>query len=444
MEQKAELKRTLSFTGVTFFGLSFMAPLTIFVTYGIAATSSGGMVATGYFFTSLVVLFSAFSYARLSKEFPITGSTYTYVNKTMGPNVGFLIGWTILLDYLLSPMVSSLLISILINAYFPSVSLPLTIILFLLLIVTINILGIKVAATYNTIIVLFQIIFILLFCGMSVYGLLHGKGAGTLVSITPFFDKSVSWIALLSTVPLLYFSFLGFDAVTTLSEETKNPEKVIPKAIFSVVIIGAFLMILTAYFMHLVFPDISLFTNPDAASVQIVQYIGGNLLSSLFLAATITASTASAVSSCGSASRIMYSMGREGILPKKIFGALSQKFLTPVYNIIIVGIVGCSAAFMSLTTATQLISFGVLFGFSFVNIAVIRYFFIVKKQRGKKAIIESLIIPILGAGITFSFFTFIGKTALVFGGTWMLIGFIYLLVLTKGFTKEIATIVENI
>lgn len=443
MENDVHLKRTLSLWSVIFFGLSFMAPITIFGIYGVAVTTSGGMVATGYILTIIVILFSAFSYARFAKEFPQSGSSYTYINKSLGANLGFLVGWTLLLDYLLSPMISSLLFALLVKMYLPAVPFAISVIGFLTIIVIVNILGIKIATTVNSFVVIFQLAFIFLFCCVSGYGLTQGKGQGELLTIAPFFDSNVSFIALLTIVPILYFCFLGFDATTTLAEETVNPGKVIPKAIFGVVLVGFVLFLFTSYFMYAIFPNIEAFNNPDVAAAEIVQYVGGNLLSSFYLAVSFTAGLASAISSCGSASRIMYSMGREGIIPNKFFGYLSPRFQTPLFNILLVGVIGCSSLFLSLTVATHLISFGVLFGFGFINFAAFYYFYIVKKQQSGKYIIFNLIIPLVGSLITFAFLFTLGKVALILGGSWMILGFFYLVIKTRGFKRQAVELADN-
>ncbi|WP_151737506.1 APC family permease ['Paenibacillus yunnanensis' Narsing Rao et al. 2020] len=443
MENNKSLKRVLSLSGVTLFGLSFMAPATVFSTYGIAVSASGGMVASGYVITLAIVLLSAISYARLSKEFPVAGSTFSYVQRIIGPKFGFLVGWTMLLDYLLSPMISSLLFGIMVNAYFPSISISACILVFLVFIVAINIIGIRITATYNMLIVIFQIVFIVLFSVLSAYELIQGGGAGTLWSLKPFLDSSVSWGNLMTIIPILYFSFLGFDAVTTLAEETVNPAKVLPKAIYIVVLSGGVLLVLAAYFMQMIYPDFTSFTNPDAAAVQIIQLVGGNLFGSLFLAMTITGATASAASSCSSASRMLFSMGREGILPKRLFAYLHPKFSTPVWNIALIGLIGCSALFLDLTSATHLISFGVLIGFGFVNLAVFMYFYIQKGLRGVSGFIVNLLVPLIGAVITLALLFTLGQGALLLGGGWLAAGFLYLLIRTKGFAEDTPQLVEE-
>ncbi len=428
-------KRSLSLWQVVLFGLAFMAPATFYFTYGVAVSIAGGMISTAYAIAMVVMLFTAYSYGKLVKEFPIAGSAYSFTQKGMSPHLGFLVGWTIILDYLFSPMISSLLVGISLSAFFPSVPMAVWIILFISVIATVNILGIKIAANVNTLLVLLQVLFCAVFIIFSIIGLAKGLGTGTLVSITPIFDPSVKIGALIATVPILCFTFLGFDAVTTLSEETKNPRSTLPKAILLIPLIGGILYIASAYFAQLVYPDFSSIQDPESAYLQIFDYIGGNLLNSFFLAVGLTAAFASAVASCASSARILYAMGRERVLPNKVFGYLSPKFNTPVYNILVIAAIALSALFLDVVTATSLINYGALFAFTFVNLAVIVHFYIRKKQRSIKGTILYLLIPLIGAFFTAAFWLQLDIHSMILGSVWLLCGLVYLMYLTKMFRQ---------
>ncbi|TDK59880.1 APC family permease [Bacillus salipaludis] len=429
------LKRSLSLKYVVFFGLTFMAPTTMFSTYGVAVTSTNGMLPTAYAIALIVMLFTAYSYAELVKAFPNAGAAYTFAQKSISPHLGFLVGWTIILDYVFSPMISSLLNAIALHAMFPSVPMSVWIISFIVIITIVNILGIKLAANFNTILLLLQVFSFVLFLILSIKGIFAGRGAGTLFSTVPFYDSHIKVPTLLSIIPILCFSFLGFDAVTTLSEETKEPRKTLPRAIYIITLIGGFMFISGTYVLQLIYPAFQSFKNPESAYIDIAMYVGGNIFTSVFNAIGLTAAFASAVASGTSASRILYAMGREDVLPKKIFGYLSPKYRTPVFNILLIGVVALSALFLNLTTAISLINFGALFAFFFVNLSVIAHYFIRKKQRSFKGTIQYLIIPLIGTALIGLLITKLDKHSLLLGGTWLLIGFIYLLNLTKMFRQ---------
>jgi amino acid transporter len=429
------LKRSLSLKYVVFFGLAFMAPTTMFSTYGVAVQGTNGMMPTAYAIALVVMLFTAYSYAQLVKAFPNAGAAYTYTQKSIGSHMGFLVGWTVIIDYIFSPMISALLNGIALQALFPSVPMFVWIVSFILIVTIVNILGIKFAAKLNTILLILQILVFILFVVLTLKGLLAGKGAGTLFSTLPIYDSQIKVPTLLSIIPILCFSFLGFDAVTALSEETKEPTRTLPKAIYIITLVGGFMFISGSYLLQLIYPDFQSFQSPESAYLDIAMYVGGNLFTSIFVAIGLTAGFASAVASGTSASRILYAMGRENVLPEKVFGYLSPKYRTPVFNIIIIGVVALSALFLSLTIAISLINFGALFAFFFVNLSVVAHYYFRKKQRSIKGTIQYLIIPLIGAALIGLFFINLDKHSLLLGGIWLLIGFIYLLNLTKMFRQ---------
>lgn len=429
------LKRSLSLKYVVFFGLAFMAPTTMFSTYGVAVHTTDGMIPTAYLVALIVMLFTAYSYAQMVKALPNAGAAYTFTQKSLSPHIGFLVGWTILLDYVLSPMISALLLGIAMGAYFPSIPMYIWIIGFIVTVTTVNILGITVAAKFNTGLLFLQFGTLVLFVAFSIQGLLNGKGAGTLLSSLPFIDPQVNMSDFMAVIPLLCFSFLGFDAVTTLSEETKNPQKSLPRAIYLITVIGGIYYMTGSYFLQLVWPDYQSFQNPEAAYMEIAFHIGGNFLTSYVLAEGIMSSFSSAVASGTSASRILYAMGRERVLPAKVFGYLSPTYQTPVFNLLLIGCVALSAIFLNLTTAVSLISFGAFFAFTFVNLSVISHYFIREKQRSVKGTIRYFLLPFIGACLTGLFWLKLDIHSLILGGIWLALGFLYLLNLTKMFRQ---------
>ncbi|HZG16273.1 MAG TPA: APC family permease [Candidatus Bathyarchaeia archaeon] len=433
--QLPTLKRALSLKYVVFFGLAFMAPTTMFSTYGVAVNSTNGMISTAYIVAFIVMLFTAYSYAQMVKAFPNAGAAYTFTQKSLSPHIGFLVGWTILLDYVFSPMISALLLGIAMEAYFPSIPMYIWIVMFIFTVTVVNILGITIAAKFNTVLLFLQFGTFALFTAFSIQGLLNGKGAGTLFSILPFLDSQANMQNFWSVIPVLCFSFLGFDAVTTLSEETKNPQKSIPRAIYLITIIGGVLFIIGSYFLQLVWPEYQSLQDPESSYIEIAMYIGGNFLTSYILAEGIMASFSSAVASGTSSSRILYAMGRERVLPNRIFGYLSPKYRTPLFNILLVGGIALSALFLSLTTAVSLINFGAFFAFTFVNLSVISFYFVRNKQRSIVGTIRYLIIPLIGASLTGLFWVMLDKHSLLLGGVWLALGFLYLLYLTKMFRQ---------
>ncbi len=418
------------------FGLAYMTPMIVFGTYGVLAEITHGIVPTAYLIALIAMLFTAYSYGKMVKAFPASGSAYTYTRKSVSSHLGFLVGWSVLLDYLFLPMVIWLIGGVYLNAAFPGVPSWVWIVGFIAITTIINIIGIKVTTNVNFIMMVFQILVIAIFLVLCIISLSNGMGSGTLFSIDPFIDPTSSFSFLLAGSAIACYSFLGFDAVTTLSEETIKPEKTIPKAIFLIALSGGLIFIVSSYFLFLIHPDFSSFTNPDSAAFEIAQQIGGNLFSAVFLAGLIIAQFSSGLSAQTSAARLLYAMGRDSVLPRKIFGYISETYRTPVFNLLMIGFVGLLALVTDVTTSTSFINFGAFATFTFVNISVISHYYVRNKRRSGKDLLLYLVLPFIGAGLDLFLFINLDKNALILGAVWTTIGFVYLLFLTKGFKKQ--------
>lgn len=428
--------RTLTLLPVVLFGLAYMAPMTVFSTYGVAAQASHGMLPAAYLVALVAMMFTAYSYGQMVKAYPVAGSAYTYTQKSINPHLGFLVGWVVLTDYLFLPMINFIVAGIYLSVAFPSVPTWIWILAFIAAITAINLLGIKLTTKINALLITYQFIVIVLFVILSIKGIAGGMGTGTFFSAQPFFNPEVSYAYVLAGSAILCLSFLGFDSVTTLSEETIDAKKTLPKAVSLIALIGGCLFILVSYVGNRVFPDYSSFSDLDSAAFEIARYIGGTLFSSLFLAGMIVLCFASALSSHASVSRLLYAMGRDSVLPSKIFGQLHPKYKTPMYNIIIVGIFSLSALFIDLVTAASFINFGALVAFTFVNLSVIFHYFLRQKKRSPKETIRYLLLPLIGSLFTIWLWTNLNLHSLLLGVIWGACGLVYLMYLTNLFRKN--------
>ncbi|WP_046179565.1 APC family permease [Domibacillus tundrae] len=426
MNEQPALVKSLKLHQVVFMGLAWMTPMIFFTVYGVAFEAAGGMMAAAYVTAFIAIFFTAYSYSRMVKAYPTSGSAYTYTKKAIHPKVGFLVGWALLMDYIFSPIIAVLTFGIFMNTEFPAIPIFVWIIVMNVVLAIVNIVGIKSAARVSGISVLVQIGFILLFCTLIVKDVIIGDtGTSSLFSLAPFFGDHVAFGAVFSGAALICFCFLGFDAVTTMAEETIDAKKTIPKAIFLIVLIAASMYIAISYLTQIAYPDFT-FTNPDNAAYSLVQLVGGNMLSSLFIMVLMVATFTQGVSSVTSVSRFLYALGRESILPEKFFTSLHPKYKTPVANILFVAAVSLSAVFINLDTAVMFVSFGALTAFTFVNLSVIAHYYVKLKKRSLKETFLYLIFPLIGAGFIGWLLTLLDKHTLMYGVTWVIVGFIYL------------------
>ncbi|MBU9847250.1 APC family permease [Rahnella ecdela] len=435
--QRVQLRKTLTLVQVVMMGLAYLQPMTIFDTFGIVSGLTDGHVATAYIFALIAVLFTAVSYGKLVQRFPSAGSAYTYAQKAISPHVGFMVGWSSLLDYLFMPMINILLAKIYLEAIFPGIPSWIFVVALVGMMTAFNLRGIKVVANLNSIIVVVQVAIMVVFLGLLVRGVYMGEGMGTLATTKPFFSENAHVVPMITGATILCFSFLGFDGISSLSEETPNAGKVIPKAIFLTALIGGVIFVVVSYFLQLYFPDISRFKDPDASQPEIMLYVAGKFFQSVILCFSCVTVLASGMAAHAGVSRLLYVMGRDGVFPEKLFGYVHPKWRTPTFNVLLVGVVAMSAVTFDLVTATALINFGALVAFTFVNLSVISQFYIrEKRNRTLKDHINYLVLPVIGALTVGALWLNLEASSMTLGLVWGAIGLGYLAFITNAFRKQ--------
>lgn len=435
--EKTTLKRSLGLWAIVALGLGYMTPTIVFDTFGIVSEETNGLVPLAYLVALVVMIFTAISYGKMVQEFPSAGSAYTYTRETISPHLGFLVGWTALLDYLLLPLVNALIIRIYMEALFPSVPVWIWVVLYVAFVTAINVWSMGKTSNVNLILVVFELVLMAVFLVLAFMRLSEGMGAGTIFTLDPLFKANLEIGTVLAGATIVCFSFIGFDAITMYTEEAID-QKTMPRAILLTVLIGGAIFFIAGYFAQALFPDVSVFEVIDDPLPEIALYVGGQAFQLLFLSAAFAATVASGLASHSSVSRLLYVMGRNGVLPKKVFGYVHPKFKTPAFNVILVGIVSLFAITPTLELISSLINFGALIAFTFVNLSVIAHF-AVKNKRFKtgKDFFNYIIMPLLGAGFTGLLWINLSSESLIGGIIWFSIGVIYMVFLTKFFTKDI-------
>lgn len=428
--QPPALTRTLTLGPVVLFGLAYMTPLIVLGIFGIVAEATAGAAPSAYLLALVAMLFTAYSYGRMARTYPVAGSAYTYVRQAIGSRIGFLVGWAVLLDYFFLPMVIWLIGGAYLSAQFPGVPFAVWIIGFIALTTLLNVLGIRVAKTANNLLMTFQLLVLAFFVLLSLAHVAGASGAGGLVSATPFVNDATTWAGVAAGAAIAAYSFLGFDAVTTLTEETTDPRRTIPRAILLIALIGGGIFVLVAYTTQLVHPG-AVFADSSSAAFDIATLIGGNLFGAVFLAGLVVAQFASGLSAQASVARLLFAMGRDSVLPKKLFAYVHPRFHTPAFGIAASGVVGLGALAMSVSTSTSFINFGAFTAFTFVNLSVIARYL---RSRGERPpVLGHVVVPAIGAAIDIWLLTSLDGTAITLGMVWLGLGVAYLAVLTRGF-----------
>ena len=417
------------------FGVAFLTPMIAYTIYGVIATASHGVESGSICFAVIAMLFTALSYGHMAKAFPAAGSTYTYTRKAINAKLGVVAGWIVLLGYVFFPMAIWLIGASYFSAAVPAVPSWVWLIGFIVVTSLINIVGVEVGSKINFIMVSIQVVIIVAFLIFTIKAITEGMGEGTLASFSPFSNPDLDFSYTVAGAAAACYCFLGFDALTTFTEDTIDPTKNIPRSIILTLLVCGAIFLVVTYFTHLVHPSFD-YPNPDNAAYDIAKQVAPSIFGGIFLIGTIAGQFAAGLSAQASGARLLYAMGRDGVLPKKFFGNLNHKTQTPVNAIILTGVVALFAVFLDVTKATAYINFGGFVAFFFVNISVIVYYFVKQKQRSVKGFFLYLVFPVLGALLCLYLLVHLDKIAIILGCAWTVAGIIYLLVLTKGLKEE--------
>lgn len=336
---KQELTRAFGLWQLTAYGLNYMIPIAPAIIFGFVLKASGGTVALPYLFALFGTLFTAFGYAYFIKRYPLAGSVYNYVSKSIGTQIGFISGWAILLDYMLIPTLTAMSASSFLHALVPSLPYELILIVFIAFTGLLNLLGANPLAKLGLSMLLLGEIVI--FVGFAVWAYavhFHHVGVGHLFSLEPFHFTSFGTLTAATSIAML--SYLGFDAITTLAEEAKAPQRDIPKAIFISLFIGSFTMFLTGYLGTLVIPDWHHYINNsnwlNTTLFFVSQKTGGQGLELFYTIGFVVAMGVFNVVATTGASRILFSISRDKIIPFKCLSTISKRTHVPFYGIVII------------------------------------------------------------------------------------------------------------
>ena len=443
---KQELRRGMGLWDVVLYGVLFMviiAPQSIF---GTIQQNSHGMTPLVYIIGFVAILFTAMSYMRMSKRFPIAGSVYSYVQRGINPHVGFMAGWLILLDYVLVP---SLLIVMVMNwgvALVPGSPAWLWAVAFIAFNTFVNIRGIQMSRGVDWVIFIVEIVAVVAFIALGTNFVLGGGGAGGFVLDPIYQPGQVDAHFVAAGISIAALSFLGFDGMSTLAEETHEPEKNIGKGIIIALSIIIVVFVAQTYIAAIVQPDWAA-TDPDMGFFDSVYLVGGPVFYKIMLLVNIVAvGIANIINAQMASSRLLYSMGRDGVIPR-VFGKVHPKFQTPWFASIFLGAITlCLALPLQdyMGTLAGCVNFGALSSFMLLNFAVFWFFFVKEKKRASfKDILMYLICPFIGIAILGYVFTGFEWATYAVGVTWLVIGLIIGAVKSKGY-KEVPEAFKNL
>jgi len=440
---KQELKRGLTLRDVVLYGMLFMVIIAPQSIYGEIQLASGGMTPLVYIIGVVAISFTAMAYMHMSNRFPIAGSVYAYVQRGINPHIGFIAGWLILLDYIFVPSLLYVMVAGWGVALVPQIPWYAWILIFIIFNTVVNIRGIEMTKGVDWVMFLLEIGILLFFVIIGLKYVLGGGGYGEL-SLKPIYQPgklNPSFIASATSIACL--SFLGFDGISTLAEETIKPEKTVGKGILISLVAITGVFVLQTYVAALIQPD---WQHVSAATgfFDAAELAGGEALKVALLVINILAvGVANIMAAQTAAARMLYGMGRDGVIPK-VFAKIHPKYKTPYVGTIVIGVLSCALPLvLTLSQLVRLVNFGALSSFILLNIAVFVFFFIKEKRRKTVGdFVKYLICPILGVAILLFVFSGFEKLTYIIGFVWLALGIVIGAIKSKGF-KEVPEAFKN-
>ena len=431
----ARFKRVLSRGDLILYGLVILTPTAPYPVYGIVQQVSDGHAALAYVAALIAMLFTAASYGKMSGAFPSAGSTYTYAQRALNEHVGFLAGWAMMLDYFLIPLLSVIYAALTAARLLPQVPYIVWAVFFTVAITLINVRGIRVTTRASTFMMVIMTACAVLFVWLAVRWVAHIAGWEGLISAAGFYRPETFAVRpLMLGAAIATLSYIGFDAISTLAEDTVNPKRDIAFATVTVCVLQAIFCVVTVYLAALVWPDYHTFPDKDTAILDIGRRIGGTWMFGFLTFVLLVAGLASALTGQAGASRLLFGMGRDGVISHRIFGYIDPRYSTPTRSIYLMGAISLIGALQAgFQAVAELLNFGAFVGFILVNLSVIRHYYMRLGQRRGMQMLTNLIFPLAGAlTCGYVWISLTAKTKLV-GFSWMLAGVIYLAILTRGF-----------
>jgi len=383
------------------------------------------------------MFFTAMSYAAMSRAFPIAGSVYSYAQRGLHEIAGFFSGWLILLDYILVPALLYIVSAIALRPLFPATPEWAWLLGFIAFNAVVNLIGIQFTARVNLYLLVMELVTLALFVVLGVHALYSGHGAGGL-TLRPVYDPSVFSIATVAgATSIAVLSFLGFDGISTLAEESGGDHNSVGRAtLVSLVLVGTLFIVQTW-----IATDLARgmrFAAPETAFYEISERAGGPWLRQITIGAVVIASgIANAMVAQAAVSRVLFAMARDGKLPATL-AKIHPRFKTPYVSTLVVA---CVSLIVGVLFATRLddlsriVNFGALSGFLLLHLSVINHYFI--RQRSGDWL-RHLLFPLAGLAVIAYVIYEMDKAAKIMGACWIACGIIYYLVLTLVVKKPIA------
>jgi putrescine importer len=429
------LRRTLTLRDLLLYGIVAIQPVAPMSVFGVLSERGRGHVVTAILIAMVAMLFTGISYGRMARAYPSAGSAFTYVAQEIHPSLGYVTGWSMVMDYILNPLICTIWCAQQSHDFVPALPVFAWKIFYAAVFTLLNIQGIRSSARINAGMAAGMgavVVVIFVAAAHYIFGQPHPDPA---FFTRPFYDpQTFSYGGLFGCTSIAVLTYIGFDGISTLSEETENPRRnILLATVLTCVVIGI-LSAAEVYAAQLIWPASEKFPDVDTAYV----WVAGRAWKPLFTVVGFTlllANLGSGMAAHLGAARLLYGMGRSNALPKRFFGAIDPKHHIPRNNVFFIGaIVLVGAFFLTYALGAEMLNFGALIAFMGVNAAAFLRYFV--REPHKKA--WNFIPPVFGFFICLALWWNLSQPAKVLGSIWMAVGIAFGLWKTRGFRAPLS------
>jgi putrescine importer len=429
------LRRALGLWDLVLYGIVVIQPTAPMPAFGVVSQRAHGHVVTAVLIAMVAMLFTAISYGRMARAYPSAGSAFTYVGREIHPALGFVTGWGMVMDYLLNPLICTILCAQLARNFVTGLPYVVAAVFFAALFTCLNLFGIRTTARINEGLAIAMGMVIAVFFVVAAHYVFGHSHSSNGFFTSPFYDPSTFQMkSVLGGTSLAVLTYIGFDGISTLSEEAKNPRRDILLATVLVCLVTGALAGLEVYAAQLVWPVARPFPDVVTAFVHVAGLAGGPWLLQLVNGTLLVATVGSGMGSQIGAARLLYAMGRGNAIPKKFFGAIDAKRQIPRNNVIFSGALALLGALtIDFARGVDLLNFGALIAFMGVNASSLVHYYIRSQTRR----LNDLVPPVMGFLICLLLWWNLNPRAKMLGTAWMLLGLAYGASRTRGFRGEL-------
>lgn len=435
----SHLCRVLTPWDLVFYGIVAVTPSAPATIFGLADVRSRGHVVDTVLAAMVAMVLTAISYGRMAAIYPSAGSAYTYVSRGIHPYLGFAAGWAMLLDYMLIPLFCVIYGTLSLQRAIPVLPFAAGAALFAGGITLLNLRGIRSTARANQVLLVFMFAVLGWFIVLAIQYVVVHYGASRLFSTRPFYNPATfDARSIAGATSFAALTYLGFDSVTTLAEEVRNPRRNVLLAAVAVCLFTGIFGGLLVYLAQLVWPNYKTFINMDTAFIDVSGRVGGMALFQAMAVLLVVANIGAGLTSQVGAARLLFGMGRENVIPRRVFGWLHPAHNTPDRNVMLIGALAfIGAQFLSYELTAELLNFGAFLGFMGVNAAVIWQLWVRSPDRHARTFLLDLVLPTLGFLFCGIIWLGLGNPAKIAGSLWLVVGFFVLAVHTRWFKQPV-------